>query len=199
MAKKFALIGKTKVKLTNIVPLALKVGQKELKPAMAIRVKYRAPSTVLDMFDPGLRQFLFERNGNPQKQQSVEGVPTVSQLSPAGLSMGAFNWAYEQTGCGFIIYRGATGSMDVRLKDATIKKVKFSPHEGDAVDIEWTVHATDLDEETMGAIAVLKQHEVEVELTLPEALQQQLEDQPVGKPITPLTALQTGKEARKAA
>lgn len=198
MAKKFALIGKTKVKLTNITPLALKQGQKDLKPAVAIRCKYRAPSTVLDMFDPGLRGFLFEKNGNPQKQQTVEGVPAVSQLSTAGLALGAFSWGYEQTGCGFIVYRGATGSMDVRLKDATVKKVKFTPHEGDAVDIEWTVQSVDLDEETMGAIAVLKQHEVDVELTLPEVLQQQLEDQPVGQQITPITALQTGKD-RKAA
>ncbi|HEY8357015.1 MAG TPA: hypothetical protein VIL30_06095 [Ramlibacter sp.] len=201
MAKKFSLIGKTKVKLTNITPLAVKKGQKDLTPAVAIRVKYRAPSTALDMFDPALRGFLFEKNGNPQKQTTLEGVPAVSQLSQAGVSLGAFNWGYEQTGCVFTIHRGATGDMNVKLSDATVKKVKFTPHEGDAVDIEFTVHAADIDAEIMGDVGILKQHEVECELELPEPPQKQLAtgaDEPQGQQMTPLTALAGGKAAGKA-
>lgn len=196
---KFALVGKTKVKLTNITPLALKKGQKDLTPAVAIRVKYRAPSTVLDMFDGSLRGFLFKKPSAPAKQQAIEGVSPVSELTEAALALGAFNWGYEQTGCTFVIYRGVTGDKDVQLKDCTVKKVKITPHEGDAVDIEATVHAADLDEETMGAIAVLKQHEVEVELTLPEPLQKSIDagedDKPKGQVMTPLSAMQKGKPA----
>lgn len=195
MAKnRFDLVGKTKAKLTNITILALKMGQRELKPAVSVRVKVTAHASILDKFSPHWREFLYEKNGTAAKQQAIEGEAKM-QLTQEAVALGAFYLAYEQTGCVLIIYRGVS---KLPLKDTTVKKVKITPHEGEAVDVEFSVHAADLDEETLGALAVLKQHEVDLELTLPEPLQQDIEGGKTISNVTPLGALKKAAEKEAA-
>lgn len=187
MATKLEFVGKTKAKLTNVVILALKKGQKDLDPGATVRVKIRRDSTVLDKLGPRWRAFCFEKNGSAAKQQGIEGVPAPMQLTQEAIQMGAADISYEQTGCTFVIYRGVS---KIVLKDVKVNKVKITPHEGEAVDIEFNVNTQRLEEDELGALAALKQHEVDVELVLPEPLQQDVEEQPKGNPVTPIKALQ---------
>ena len=196
MATRFELVGLHRLKLLEVRPLQVKMGQKEMRPAVALRLRWRSPATSLDMIDPCLRPLLFKRNSAPPKAQpDLEGVPAKTELTPAGVALRVLHWQYEQTGCKFIVHEGVS---KVVLKDCTVKKqLKLTAMEGDAVDIEFSVFANDVDEETMGALGVRKMHEIEAELTLPEVLQQQL---PEGQPLaqdTPIGALARNVKADK--
>lgn len=187
MATRIDFVGKTKAKITNVTILALKKGQKDLDPGATLRVKVRCDSTALEKLGGRWRQFCYEKNGAAAKQQTIEGAPAPMQLTQEAIQMGPVNVGYEQTGCTFIVYRGVS---KIILKDVKVNRLKVSPHEGEAVDFEFNVGTQKLEEDELGALAALKQHEVDMELTLPEPLQKDVEDQePKGNPVTPIKAL----------
>lgn len=188
---RFDLIPKHRAKLANVKVEALKMGQTELKPAVTLRFKLTAANTILNKLDKTLRPFFYEKAGSPAKgQPTLDGVEPVSdlpQLTMAATKLGAFGWDDEQTGCTLKIYQGVTGDGDITLKEVTVNKVTVEPKEGGGVDISFDAYATDLDAETMGELAVLHQHEVDIELVLPEPLQQSLPGK--GSKETPESAL----------
>lgn len=194
MATRLDFVGKTKAKLTNVVILALKKGQKDLDPGATLRVKVRRDSTVLDKLGARWREFCYEKNGNPSKQQNVEGVPPPMQLTSEAIQMGAVNLGYEQTGCTLVIYRGVSKLV---LKDVKVNKLKVTPHEGEAVDVEFNVNTQRLEEDELGALAALKQHDVDMELTLPEPLQQTVDEAAKGNVVTPIKALKDSLKNEK--
>ena len=188
-------IGKTKAKLVNVNVLAQKLGQTELRPAISLRFKVTSANDILNQLDPKLRPFLYEKNSAAQTQGALDGVPVVSDLpalTQAAQKIGALGWDDEQTGCKLHIYQGATGHGDIKLKDGTVDKVKIEPHDGGTVDVFFDFYAADLDAETMGEIAVLHQHEMDIELTAPELVSKKQKDI---DPETPEGAL--AKAAKK--
>lgn len=191
---RFQLIGKTRAKLCKVENQSKKMGQKELLPAVKIRVMATVPNTVLEMFDPSLRAFLYEKNGQGAKEQKqLEGVEVVTdlpQLRQAGVRLGALHWTDEQTGCKLVIDYGMGGDSNITLKDCKVDNFKLVPKDGGTTQVFFTLFSTDVDRETLGDVGMLHQHEVQIELTAPEIKQQELKTEP--------DAAQKGKKGKPA-
>lgn len=192
----FELVGKYRAKLVEVNVQSLKLGQTELKPAISLRFKVTLPNTALNMLSLTLREFLYERGSSGAAMQgTLEGVAPVTDmpaLTPAAVKLGSFGWKDEQSACKLIVYRGVTGDHDIRLRDGTRTIQKIDPKEGGTVDVTFDYDATDLDAETMGDLAVLKNHEPDIELIAPEILQRQPdlnEDEGEEDPLTPEKAM----------
>lgn len=195
----FTLIGKTKVKLVNVNVLAEKQGQKDILPALTLTFEAMLPNDVLNQFDASLKPFLFRKLASPAKgQTALEGVAPISdlpELTDAAQRIGDFTWEYEQTGCKLKLYQGATGSANITLKNGKVDKVKFGPREGGPVLTRFNFYASDLDAETIGDIAVLHQHEMDIELIGPKVDQQALPAS--GTAVTPIKALEKAEGESK--
>lgn len=176
---KFQLIGKTKAKLVNIDIQSAKRGQTETVPAVALTLKVPLPNSELDQLDKGLLPFLYEKGANPT-QQTLDGVAVVSNmpsLTRAASCVGVLSWDGEQSGSTLIIYQGVTGDADIRLQDGIVTIKKIDPHEGGTWDATLSFYAEDLHADTLGELAVLKSHDLDIELTAPEVAQKQLDDE----------------------
>lgn len=195
MANRFDIAGKKKVKLTNVVVLALKRGQKELDPGVAVRAKLTDNSAILDKFGARWRTFAYKKPTAPAKQESVVGVSPVMELTEEAMQATTHDLNYEQTGCKFIVYLGVTKLV---LTDCKVNKVQLKFNESEAVDVMFNIVTGKLDEETLGKLCALKQHEVEVELVLPEPLQQDMDTGRGIAPATPLGGLKGAVAADKA-
>jgi hypothetical protein len=189
-------IGKTKSDLEDLDVQSLKMGQTEVKPALVIMFKTKTANTVLNALNKRLRAVYYEKNGNAAKTQGqLEGVdPIVAdlpQLTELGEKLGAIAWPDEQTGCTLVLYHGIRDAGAFKLKDGIVRKVKMVCHDGGTVDTFWHFYTTDVDAETIGEIAVLKSHEVELELTAPEIISGKQKDLVDGAkpPKTPESAL----------
>ena len=189
----FELVPKHKATIVAIEILSLKMGQVDVQPAVCITLKVPLPNSKLAMLSPTLREFLYENSTNrPATQQQLEGVEVVSDkpnLTAAASAIGAIHWEYEQTGCKLCIYNGVSGHEDITLTDATVRKLKLEPREGGTVDHVFQVYTAAVDAEVIGELGVLKSLERDIELTLPEPLQQPLPDKGKGSKETPESAL----------
>lgn len=203
MSTRFELVGKQRLKLLNVLPMQKKAGQKDLKPAVQLRLRWRTQATALDMIDPVLRPLLFKKGDpvavvkKPPAQGELAGVPPKPpklELTDAGVALRTLNWKYEARGCKFVLYEG---SVKLTLKDCEVKSsLKLTALEADTVEIEFDVHCDDIDADTLGELGVRKQHDVEGELTMPEPPADLASE---GKGIqedTPLGALKRGAGAR---
>ncbi len=175
---RFELVGKTRAKLCKVENQSKKMGQKNLVPAIKIRVMATVANTVLAMFDPALRTFLYEKNGQGAKEQKqLEGVEVITdlpQLRQAGQKLGALHWADEMTGCKFVIDYGMGGERsNIVLKDCKVDAFKLVPKDGGTTQVFFTVFSTDVDRESLGDLGLLHQHDVTVELEAPDVADKQ--------------------------
>ncbi len=199
------LIGKTKATIVDVDVQCLKKGQTDTTPAAAITVMAKLPNTYLNTIDKTgkLREFWYEKNGQGAKEQKqIDGVEVITdlpQLTQNGVKLGGgFKWAYAQTGCKLIIYRGVRDENAIRLVDGTVRKVSVKCLDGGTIHLELVVFVANLDEETMGAIAVLKKQTQDIELTSPEpAKQQEIQDDDEHLGDTPEQALERADAAAK--
>lgn len=182
---RFEYIGKTKAVLEEIDVQALKMGQVDTVPAIALTIFTKQSNTFLNKFDPSgkMRAYHYEKNGNAAKvQQTLDGVDPVTdlpQLTQNAVMTGAGIKLveYEQTGCTLHIYRG-TGhpASTITLRDGTVRKVEAKCLEGGTLHVWNVFYAANLDAETIGEIAVLKKHDIEIELTAPELISEHQAD-----------------------
>jgi len=186
--------GKTKATLTDIDIQSLKKGQTEVVPAVALSLKVMLPNARLAMLDKALLGFLYAKaSPGANAQATLDGVEVVSDmpaLTPAAVAMGPFGWKGEQTGCTLIVYQGVTGYGDIRLKDGTVEVKKVTPKEGGACEFIVSFYTADVDAEVLGELGVLKSHDLDIELTLPEALQREL---PTVDNVAPIRGKAKGK------
>lgn len=192
-------IPKVKATFTAIDIQSLKMGQTDVVPAVCIHLKVTQANTTLKMLDKNLLGFLYQKGG--ATQQALEGVPVVSDwpsLSPLAVALGALNWDGEQTGVTLKVYQGVTGDQDIKLADCTVRKVKIDPKEGGAVDYHLQVWTSDVDQETIGALGVLKSLDRDIELVAPEVAstkQRTIDDGAGDKQLTPAKALEKSAKA----
>lgn len=190
------IIGKTKATIAAIDIQSLKMGQTDVVPAVCLHLKMTLANSTLVMLDKHLLNFLFQRNTAAATQQALEGVPVVSdlpELTDAAVSIGAINWAGEQTGSKLVIYQGVTGDQDIKLEDCTVRKVKIDPKEGGAVEWDLQVYTSDVDQDTIGALGVLKSLTRDIELIAAKPVserQRPIDDGSGKKKLTPEEALQ---------
>lgn len=173
--------GKTKSTLVDITVLSLKMGQVDTRPALCVNFKTPMPNTVLGALHKSLRTVFYEKLGNPTRtQQQLDGIDPVTdlpQLTELGEKLGAIHWPDEQSGSKLLIYHGIGAAPSYTLRDGTVRKVKCEPKEGGTVDVHWQFYTADIDAETIGELAVLKSHDVDLELSAPEVLQQSIEEE----------------------
>lgn len=190
-------IGKHKATITGIDIQSLKQGQTDVKPAVVLHIEQTLANSSLNMLDKSLLPFLFEKStGKTERQQVLDGVDVVSQfpqLTDAAVALGDLHWKGEQTGSTLKIYEGVTGDRDIKLSDCKVQKVKLSPTEGGAVVWSYQVYTSDVDQDTIGALGVLKSltRDIELEAAQPvSAKQRTLDDGKGEKKLTPAQALQ---------
>jgi hypothetical protein len=161
-------IPKHHAKILAIEPLSEKRGQTDLLPAVAVTLRLALPTERLNILDASLRDFLFV--AAEKKQGELE--PTLT-LTDAAKAIGAFGWDGEQTGTKLNVYFGISGDMNFKLTDGVISKVKVVPRDG-GWDLELRYYsAKDIDEEVIGGLGVLKNHDVDIEIVPPESIDKQ--------------------------
>jgi len=191
---RLSFVPKHKAVIADIDIQSLKQGQTDVVPAVCLTLKMTLANSTLNLLDPTLLPFLFEK-GLPAaaQQQVLDGVPVVSdlpQLTDAAVALGSLHWEEEQTGATLKIYEGVTGDRDITLSDCTVRKLKLDPREGGAVDWRLEVYTSDVDQDTIGALAVLKSLTRDIELTAAEAASQQRTLDDSDKKLTPAQALE---------
>lgn len=192
-------IPKHQAKILAIEPLSEKRGQTDMVPAVAVTLRYSLPTEKIAMLDKSLHAFLF-KEGNPAQGQ----LEKTLVLTDAAKAIGSFGWDGEQTGTGLNVYFGISGDMNFKLTDGTVNKAKVSPKDG-GWDLELRYYsAKNIDEEVIGGLGVLKNHDVDTELVPPEIVdkkpdlvssQKRLDETPDADPLTPEAAL--AKEVKK--
>lgn len=184
-------IPKQKATFTAIDIQSLKMGQTDVVPAVCVHLKVTTANHSLAMLDKNLLKFLFQKGVDQSTQQALDGIPVVSDypaLSPIAEALGALNWDGEQTGAKLRIYQGVTGDLDIALDDCTVRKVKIDPREGGAVDWKFEVYTSDVNQDTIGALGVLKSLERDIELIAAEPVKQRRIEEK-GEKNTPEKAL----------
>lgn len=197
-------IGKTKATVVDIDIQSLKMGQTDVVPAVALHLKVMLANSSLSMLDKTMLPFLYSKGKGKPEQASLEGVSVVSDmptLTEAALALGSLNWEGEQTGTTLKIYQGISGDLDITLKNGTVRKVKIDPKEGGAVEWHYWFFTSDVDQDTLGALAILKSLERDIELVPPEAVsakQKTLRDAAnEGGELTPAKALEKSVKGEK--
>lgn len=214
----FELKEATRAKLQKVDDKAIKVGQKDSKPAVILHLGVHLPNSVLELFDPALRTLLYAK-GNPGekalKQARIEGVEEISDLpslTRAGVNLASLSWGEEQSGCCLVIDYG-TGDerSNIVLRDATTKKFRITLQEGGSVKINFHAHAPvdGMSAEQLGKLHLMHQRDVKVMLTGPTVTQVEIaddedldDDAPTGgSVVTPIQALTSAaaKDAGKKA
>lgn len=194
---RLAFVPKHKATIADIDIQSLKQGQTDVVPAVCLTLKMTLANSTLNLLDKTLLPFLFEKGlPSASTQHTLDGVDVVSdlpQLTDAAVALRSFDWEGEQTGSTLNIYQGVTGDEDIKLSDCTVRKVKVTPKEGGAVEWKFEVYTSDVDQETIGALAVLKSLTRDIELVAAEPVSQQRLDDDGGK-LTPAAALQQSVE-----
>lgn len=199
----FELIGKKRAKLLEVFVDSLKLGQTELRPALILRLRVTLPNDCLNMLDDSLLPFLYRKNEGSKVQGALEGVPVVSDmptLTEAGKRLKSVAWKEEYAGTTLTVhkgmYQGAEVSENIVLTDGKRTILKATPKEGGTVDVVFDYWTGDIDGDTIGEIGVLKNHDLDIELTnqvaaalIKQASIQEVDDGP-GSPRTPEEALE---------
>lgn len=193
----------TRGKLQQVADKAIKVGQKDTKPAVIVTIAARLPNSALSMFDPALREILYSKavpGEKARKQAQIEGIDEVSDrpaLSATGAAIASIPWGKEQSGCVMTIDYG-TGDerSNIVLKDGTAKGFKVALEEGGAINVRFQLHAPvdAMSAEQLGRLHLLHQRDVKFTLVGPKVEQSDIEDEddvPAGggSVVTPITAL----------
>lgn len=212
----FELTEPTKAKLQKTDDKAIKVGQKDHKPAAILNLSVVLPNSALAMFDPALRPVLYGP-GNPTpaakgKTVQLEGMDMVKDLpalTKTGQWLSSIAWGEEQTGCTLTVDYGlGDEKANIVLRDGTTKDFKIALHEGGAIKVGFRFHAPvdALSVSQIGQLHLMHQRDVTVTLSGPRVQQQAAIDEQDdasgdgtdNNPMTPLAALKQGEAAARA-
>lgn len=186
--------GKTKAKILAVDGKSPKSGQKDLGNAVRIKLLVKAPNASLGMIDPTVRGFLYEAGSVKQHQlDATEVVSDLPSLTDAADLIGDINWGGEQTGCKLTIHQGVTGDQTIRLKDGIVSHRKTSHKEGGTVEWRFIFYTTDVDQDSGGALLLLVNREVDIELEAAEVYETQQEIKSDDTPEKAITRAHKGK------
>lgn len=184
-------------KLASINIRSEKHGPEALNPAVDLTYTMDVPNTMLAVFDGHLLSALYFRSEAAEgdgKQGEIEGMEAASLPNLRFPFMGTISWGKEFSGFTHTIQHGLGGKSDIHLMDCKVNGFKLEPKEGGTVALKFRVQcATNLNEKTMGKLALLAQNEVPIMLIAPETEKQAaIEDNPFPvdaeekkKPLTP--------------
>jgi len=187
----FELTTLTKAKLKDVVVLSQKNRQPDEAPGAKLNVEMQLGNDVLPYFDPGLKGWLFTRNGYSAsaQQAQLDGIPASSDmpnLSGVGLKIGRFSWHQEMTGYTLEIDHGMGRKSNLVIRDCMLSGWKFTPKEGGTVIATLAIESADVSEQQFGKLAKLKSRDLEITLKPAEAVQGDLPgtEKQAGQPST---------------
>ena len=163
-------------KLASINIRSEKHGPEALNPAVDLTYTMDIPNSDLSMFDGHLMSALYYRSeaaAGDGKQGEIEGMEATGLPNLRFPFMGAISWGKEFAGFTHTIQHGLGGKSDIHLMDCKVNGFKLEPKEGGTVSLKFRVQcSTNLNEKTMGKLALLAQNEVPIMLLAPEAGEQ---------------------------
>jgi hypothetical protein len=151
-------------KITSCTNRSEKHG-KERTPAISIGLYVVMGREALEMFDVGLRVFLY-RKPNPTPGELPMAHDNDTELRFPFMRNLSWNRSYE----GYLLrfHIGASGKEDVLLAECELKEIQFVPQEGGSVGISFKINAHPKDDEDHGKIGRRVQQEIGITLTPPE-------------------------------
>jgi hypothetical protein len=154
---KLELIGKRQIRFLALHAQKKKLGQRDKINAISGQAVVRLPNTMLDMFDPTLRTFLFQQNNTPSAQAEIPNTTMeLQELTPAAKALGALHWVGEQGGTKIKVYQGITTDMDFTVTGATLSKYLLTPIEGGYFDWRFNFNSSDnVDRDLIGNVGEL--------------------------------------------
>lgn len=171
-AMKFEIEDFKNAKLASINIRSEKHGPEALNPAVDLTYTMDIPNVDLSMFDGHLLSALYYRSeaaAGDGGQGEIEGMEAASLPNLRFPFMGAISWGKEFAGYTHTISHGMGGKSDIHLMDCKVNGFKLEPKEGGTVSLKFRVQcATNLNEKTMGKLALLAQNEVPIMLVGPK-------------------------------
>ncbi|MGN1057215.1 MAG: hypothetical protein ACI4QS_10940 [Comamonas sp.] len=164
----------TPVKINSVNPRSERHGPEELHPAVDIGISLTTSNNILSALDGKLLDALYTKNANADQggQQNLEGVEDVATLPNLKFpKMGALKWKHDLIGYTLTVTHGV--GSDLVLNNCKVNNFTIDPKEGGSVELKFRVQSSDVDERTLGKLALLVQNEVDITLDAPEAKQEQ--------------------------
>lgn len=171
----FSLDNMTKCKVLDVRTLAAKDRKPDEPPGAQLLIQATLPVGTLAMFDGFLPGMLY-RKAKSESQGKLDGMEG-DELTSIGEHVKRLPWAYEQTGCTVEIDRGMGGKRNLLLEDCKMHRVSFAPQQGGGVKVQWTIDAPALSDDVRGKLTGLKATEIEMQLALPEVVQDDIDDE----------------------
>lgn len=148
-------------------------------PAVDIAVRVTGQNTLLDLLSPELRPMLYKAADGSQAQEGLPGVDAVSD-TPALRSMVLdmpVKLSTQIVGRNLEIDYGTGGKSNVKLSTVSVNEFKVEALDGGSINLDFRIQASGLDEKTLGKLATLIRHDVQLTLTASEEPKQNaLED-----------------------
>ncbi|MCY1167806.1 hypothetical protein D9M73_77790 [compost metagenome] len=176
----FELEEPTKAKITDVEVLSSKDRKPNENPGAAVNITAVLSNEALTMFDPFMRGNLYQKVDKAPAPEKAQGalVPEVSnaqitsdmpKLTTFGIGLGEFSWPLEMVGCILDIEYGTKGPSGIRALGWKVHKFRIFPQEGGSVIIKCRIEFGDVDGETHGRLAMLKNCDAVLTLLAPNA------------------------------
>lgn len=180
----FELESWAKAKLLDLIVLSQKNRAADEDPGAKLSVEITLTNDFLAYFDGALKSTLFcklPKGLAPQPElDGIESASDKPNLTAIGQKVGALHWNQELTGYGLAIDYGTGGKRNIEIEDCTISNFRLHPKEGGTVLIKCDIESANVTETQFGKLAKLKSRDMQITLTPPEPVQDEIE--PDAKP-----------------
>lgn len=159
-------LSKTSAKLNSFNIRAEKHGEENV-PAGDLKLSIKAANTILDIFDPKLREALYQNLAAEQGQEEVAGLaPTLPNLRFANLE-GPFKFSDECAGYKLVLDYGLGGDSNITLTGCKVNNFQATCEEGGTVELSFRVQISDPSADVIGLLGVNVQHDIVIDLEAP--------------------------------
>ena len=181
----FEFLTPTTAKLSSVNVRSEKHGP-ELVPAVDLKLAIDASNDILAKFHPDLKASLYYKaEPTNDDQEDLDGIEPVTNLPNLRFPRldGPLKWDIVGAGYHLCIDFGLGGDSNLNLHGVEINNFAFSPKEGGTVELAFRVQITDIDEQIIGKLAILVQHEVTITLTAPKVADHDYDEPPLSNPF----------------
>lgn len=166
---KFEFPRLTKAKLASINVRSEKHGA-DLVPAVDLKIVVDCSNDILDKFHAELKEALyFKAHEEDLQQGELDGIKPVTDLPNLRFPKldGLLKWDYSGCGYRLDIDYGLGGASNLEMFGCGINNIGIACKEGGTVEVSFRCQISDVTESTIGKLATLCQHEVQIILTPP--------------------------------
>jgi hypothetical protein len=154
----------------------------ELVPAVDLKLAIDASNDILAKFHPDLKASLYYKaEPDADDQEELDGIDPVTNLPNLRFPRldGPLKWDIMGIGYHLSIDFGLGGDSNLELHGCEINNFAFSCKEGGTVELAFRAQITNIDEQIIGKLAILVQHEVTITLLAPKVSEHDYDDPPL--------------------